>query len=412
VTAHNPDNFFTPWSSHPFLEDVRVEYRQVGDAIWKRARTTEGTFDNLKDKANSEGFAETFVDVSKWEDSEYELRLFSFCGNQPGATGFYASKAIAGHVDRVEPRIFGGFAEPADGIWTPGDMIAVRMTEEVDCRTPYTFNAHVVIKGDESQIVVDNDQLDLKCDGDTIEVAFSMYSLLYSIPDLLGKEITVFVENSRDKAGNFQEVSVKWSFKVGDFDLNNTAVLLTLYFEELSISDYTKDSDSFNEQVVSEACALASCEEGQEPIVADVREGSIWLDLQWPQDTGSYSSVERFFQNLENSTSSGDMLLSGAELKSLSYKEAVLPQVEDPNNQAAGIEDVDVEYIRPPVGAIVGAVVGGTLFLALVFVAIWILWGKKNAQTHTKDDESSISSSSDSVASDVKIATITNITEI
>lgn len=410
VVAFDPDNFFTPWSSHPFLEDVRIEYRRVGDAIWERARKSDGTFDNLKNKANAEGFAESFVDVSKWEDGEYELRLFSYCGNRPGPVGSYSSTTVTGRVDRVEPRIFGGFAEPADGLWTPGDKIAVRMTENIDCRTPYTFNAHVVIKGDDSQVVVDNDQLDLKCEGDTIEVAFSMYSLLYSLPDLLGKEITVFVENSRDVTGNFQEETVKWSFKVDDFDLSNAAVLLTLYFEDLSISDYTSDPESFEKQVVSEVCSLASCEEGQEPTVTDVREGSIWLDLQWPQDADSYSPVERLYKNLDASAGAGDMLLSGAELRGLSYEKAVAPQIEDPAKQTGNFDDdVKVETVGRNIGAIVGGVVGGVFGLGLLVAAIWFTKRKKNEEKDGagSDDSASVGTGSD--ASVVKVATITNI---
>lgn len=413
VVAYDPDNFFTPWGTHPFLEDVRVEHRRVGDTIWSRSRTSDGTFDNLKDKANSEGFAETFVDVSKWEDGEYELRLFSYCGNQPGPVGSYASGVITGRVDRVEPRIFGGFAEPADGVWSPGDRIAVRMTENIDCRTPYTFNAHVVIKGDDSQVVVDNDEMDLKCEGDTIELAFSMYSLLYALPNLLGKQITVFVENSRDMAGNFQEETVQWSFEVDDFDLDNAAILLTLYFADMSISDYTNDPESFQKQVISEACELAGCEEGREPTVTDVREGSIWLDLQWPQDAGSYSPVKRLHKNMDLDTSAGagNTLLSRAELRGILYEEAVAPQIEDPANQTNTIDDdVEVETVGPNTGAIIGGVVGGVFGLALLVVmaAIWFVRRKKGTP---KQQVSEDSTGTDSDASGVKMATVTNITE-
>mmetsp|Transcript_46489 Transcript_46489/g.140840 ORF Transcript_46489/g.140840 Transcript_46489/m.140840 type:complete len:2055 (-) Transcript_46489:76-6240(-) len=415
VVAYDRDNFFTPWSSHPFLEDVRVEYRRLGDSIWNRARKSDGTFDNLKDRANSEGFAETFVDASKWEDGEYEMRLFSYCGNRPGPVGSFSSTFVTGRVDRVEPRIFGSFAEPADGIWSPGDKIAVRFNENIDCRPPYTFNAHVVIKDDDSQVVVNNDQLDLKCDDDTVEVAFSMYSLLYSVPELIGKDITVFVENSRDIAGNFQEDSVKWSFKVDGFDVKNAAVLLTLYFEDLSISDYTKDPTSFQKQVVSEACDLASCKDGQEPIVTDVREGSIWLDLEWPQDADSYSPVERFYKNLNTSAGAGDMLLSRAELKGLSYIETIAPQIEEPGKQSGEIgDDVPVETSSPKVGQIVGGIVGGFAAVALIVAGIWLARRKRSPQKHEEDCRSDEPVSMDSDASDasddLKVATITNIT--
>eukprot|EP00961_Rhodomonas_salina_P269796 3644818-Rhodomonas_salina.2 len=77
--------------------------------------------------------------------------------------------------------------------------MAVRMTQAIDCRTPYTFKVELKIEerypktGSETPkpTFVNHDNMDKKCHGDTVEVAFRKYNLQYTLSDLMGKQFTV-----------------------------------------------------------------------------------------------------------------------------------------------------------------------------------------------------------------------------
>ena len=49
------------------------------------------------------------------EEGTYEIRVVTFCGGGVST----ASEPVLGRIDRVVPRLFGEFQEPADRLWWP-----------------------------------------------------------------------------------------------------------------------------------------------------------------------------------------------------------------------------------------------------------------------------------------------------
>jgi hypothetical protein len=159
-------------------------------------------------------------DASQLRDNEgmYELRALTLCGGLETA-----SEPVTGRIDRVPPRLFGAFQEPADRLWWPGDKIALRFTEDVLCDRPFPFVTSIAINGGATKAV--GSSVDIICKADTIEVAFSR--TLISAPDeLIGKEVTLRVADVVDLALNRLATVAEWSFTVGAFD--EAAISVTL----------------------------------------------------------------------------------------------------------------------------------------------------------------------------------------
>eukprot|EP00961_Rhodomonas_salina_P105370 1418966-Rhodomonas_salina.1 len=114
ILAQNPDHFDSPWAAHPSLQEIYVQFRHVGDSEWERAVQIDGSFANFNTGAESTGFESVEVDVTFWDDGEYELSLQAYCGNEPDPVGSTRSSVVSGLIDREEPRLFSAFAEPAD----------------------------------------------------------------------------------------------------------------------------------------------------------------------------------------------------------------------------------------------------------------------------------------------------------
>eukprot|EP00961_Rhodomonas_salina_P087507 1176844-Rhodomonas_salina.1 len=328
VEAYNPDNDVTPWQDHPYLQDVYVRYRRQGDSLWIPAMKPDGTPASFGTATDAEGFTDMLqVDVSGWNDGVFELSLLADCGVQPGALGSYQSSTITGRVDRVSPRLWGTYAEPSNGKWEPGKAISARMTEDVDCRAPYTFKAHLVVEGKVKKkgvvwVAVDNEHLDLKCSGDTVEVAFSPYTTLYTLNNLQGEVVTVFLEDVRDVAGNFQEGSVSWSFKINQYQEEDLAVHTSLYFKDLSISLYEADPQAFQAAVINEVCVVGNCQKAA-PTIESIRAGSIWVDMALSDGAEGIQMAEALYVKMGNKTVPTmlpeEMLLSGGRVQTLTF---------------------------------------------------------------------------------------------
>jgi hypothetical protein len=161
-------------------------------------------------------------DASQLRTNEgmYELRALTLCG-----VGLEtASEPVPGRIDRVPPRLFGAFQEPADRLWWPGDKIALRFTEDVLCDRPFAFAASIAIDGGAVKPV--GTSVDIICTTNTIEVAFSR--TLISAPDeLIGKEVTLRVADVADLALNRIAAAAEWSFTVGAFDESAVSVTLS-----------------------------------------------------------------------------------------------------------------------------------------------------------------------------------------
>mgnify|MGYP007037809620 CR=1 FL=1 len=121
------------WLFDDRLNWVRMQYRLKGSAgpdSWRDALANEGGILELRDRETQYGGA-----VGRWlvpsTDGEYEIRLKAQCEFALGAEFDQSTtSAITGVIDRSPPRPFSRFHEPADGVYAPGDTIAVAWYED------------------------------------------------------------------------------------------------------------------------------------------------------------------------------------------------------------------------------------------------------------------------------------------
>lgn len=184
VRARNPDHSTLPWHEHPYLQDVRVEYRIAGRGAWTRAKDSAGNFAYLfrqatydSNQQDSAYYSVTLDFSSPIQDGEYELRIVSHCSADEDLRGEQITPIMSGTIDREPPNLFGEFGEPSDGLYSPGDSIALAFTENVDCRKPFLFNVFMVVCAPDAQSCKNDpadpgfvksipmNQLDVVCEG-------------------------------------------------------------------------------------------------------------------------------------------------------------------------------------------------------------------------------------------------------
>jgi len=194
VAAYNPEHgMFTRWLDHPYLQDVYVRYRRVGDSDWLRANKTEGTFASFGKVTNDEGFTDAMeVDVSSWVDGEYELILVSACGDLQGKMGSNSSSAMSARGRSYVSSPLQPIRDACRRLLGAWGHDFVRMTEDIDCRKPFTLSAQIVIASEEpnpgdgvaaAPLVLSHNDLDVKCFGDSVGVLFSFESDLYAVTE-------------------------------------------------------------------------------------------------------------------------------------------------------------------------------------------------------------------------------------
>eukprot|EP00019_Armaparvus_languidus_P010035 CAMPEP_0168584868 /NCGR_PEP_ID=MMETSP0420-20121227/3375_1 /TAXON_ID=498008 /ORGANISM="Pessonella sp." /LENGTH=723 /DNA_ID=CAMNT_0008619711 /DNA_START=274 /DNA_END=2441 /DNA_ORIENTATION=+ len=171
--------------------------------------------------AHDERHAEiTFdADALTVQEGAYELRSVAFC---PGGKSTTGATVVKGRIDRVAPRLFGAFQQPADQLWWPGDTIALRFTEELNCERPLRFSTSVLVDGNS---VPTSAAVDVICKEEQIEYAFSRDFITSDTP-LKGKRVTFRTTGVLDLAEN-AATSAEWSFSVGNFDESETSVKLS-----------------------------------------------------------------------------------------------------------------------------------------------------------------------------------------
>jgi hypothetical protein len=131
------------------------------------------------------------------DDGDYDLRAVVNCD-----AGVSYSSQATGLVDRQPPRLLGE-AEPADGIWEPGDAITATFDEPLDCDT----------------VTPPNTLLRLARSGEPVTAVFScsadgvLVSPQAEAAEIEDEVLEVVLEGLADPSGNQAEQSVSWSFR-------------------------------------------------------------------------------------------------------------------------------------------------------------------------------------------------------
>jgi hypothetical protein len=270
VPVINPDAMNSPWSLVDGKFSVKLQYRAVGEQTvfqdWPLPASTAWPEVNLcKNTAAGcfascaaatprccKGFGETCtaaapccdnvglvcragvcnwaanessaiasVDTSKLSNEEgaFELRAVSTCGAL--STN---SAVVRGRIDRVPPRLFGAVQEPADGIYFPGDSIAFRFVEPLECARPFSFALQALVEGGATPAI--SNDVDVICQNDRVEIAFGR-TLVASASAVIGKVVTLRLTGVRDAALNEAAAAAEWRFLVGAFDVNRATVSLS-----------------------------------------------------------------------------------------------------------------------------------------------------------------------------------------
>ena len=210
VKVSNPEGPERSWASNDRLDAVVLEYRRQGDVGWRSARLDNGSVVDFALHESNYGFASLFWDVASIPDGDYEIRTSTLCKaaglDPPEGINLARSTTIAGRVDRSAPTLFSHAPEPADGVFNPGDAIAVDLSEEVDCSRPFNFDISLNLGG---SITATKSSLDIVCSGRRIEISLVNR---FAPSTLAGSVVSISLSNVRDKAGNVMTNPIAWAF--------------------------------------------------------------------------------------------------------------------------------------------------------------------------------------------------------
>ncbi len=119
---------------HEKMQAIALQYKAKSASAW----TTEKWWVNNPDLINKDDIEDTLFiddassvsyewDMSALSDREYEIRAVSYCDNEVNSY----SEVMAGMLDADAPQLF-GTPEPADGILSNGEDIAILFNEEIE----------------------------------------------------------------------------------------------------------------------------------------------------------------------------------------------------------------------------------------------------------------------------------------
>lgn len=195
------------------------------------------------------GFSELYWDASAVVDGTYELRARTVCDaslltDPPAGMDEAVSEVVVGVMDRVAPRRFGLYSEPADGIYAPGDEISVTFDEPIvscsafegclsnsaawlsslscirslpvqDCRQPYNFFVDMSLMQARGRTMeFDEDQVQIVCHDKKLAIEFAPTVAFDTLQQTTA--VHVAVRGVRDLIGNPLENPevISWHFTV------------------------------------------------------------------------------------------------------------------------------------------------------------------------------------------------------
>ncbi|KNC55947.1 uncharacterized protein AMSG_12452 [Thecamonas trahens ATCC 50062] len=217
--VYNPEYYLQAWSEHPRLASVQLEWRRRGTATWERARDASLDVIDLVAEEDMFGFGLFEWDVANFLDGFYELRAVAQCvpTGRDDLDATYAT-VLSGVIDRVPPAQLGE-AEPADGVYFPGDAISIAFTEDIDCEAPTRFLYSVMV----DRVPRPASTLKVRCEGNTI--SFGIDNTL-PLSSLAGAEVIIALSNVYDLADNVAPEVFEWVFSVYPVQVKDTSVRL------------------------------------------------------------------------------------------------------------------------------------------------------------------------------------------
>ncbi|BDD04238.1 LamG-like jellyroll fold domain-containing protein [Aureibacter tunicatorum] len=117
--------------NNPSLEEVQFQYKPSSSSSWIGLQsyfvdTTGMNDDRLKEIPTNASYIIYEWDMAQLPDANYDLRAVSVCTQAESS-----SKTYSGIYDDTNPHLF-GTPQPADGILSPNDDIAVQFNENID----------------------------------------------------------------------------------------------------------------------------------------------------------------------------------------------------------------------------------------------------------------------------------------
>ncbi|EDQ87631.1 uncharacterized protein MONBRDRAFT_33191 [Monosiga brevicollis MX1] len=224
ITLTNPETSSRRWEDNARLEGVHLMYRRVGDVDWTYARNASGDILNFMYDESDYGYSSLNWAVDGVLDGEYELQTAAECTaaglDPPDGINEVFSSIISGRIDREAPEIFSQ-PEPVDGVFSAGDVISVKMTEDILCSRPFLFYLSVDIDG---LLQLGTNDVDIKCSGDTLSLSLYRH---FSAATLAGTSVTVTITNLLDLAQNAAD-EISWTYEYEATTEDSTTVSVTV----------------------------------------------------------------------------------------------------------------------------------------------------------------------------------------
>lgn len=179
--------------NYDLLRRVILQYAPAGTANWEEGYRWEQT-----DLGQSPSETTLLWNLPDIPDGEYQLRLLMLC--QENGEYVYSNK-VQGRIDRMAPVVLGS-PEPFDQMFEPGDRLAVRFNEAINC------------------FRLEDNKIRLFTQSQSFGITYGCQANeLIIIPDedlspYAGEEFTVEITGVEDQYANQRSIPVSWTFTV------------------------------------------------------------------------------------------------------------------------------------------------------------------------------------------------------
>lgn len=233
ISVRNTNSNGQLWSDDPRLEQVVIEYRRVGNDLWRSAQNQNDVdIDFIEmiqngeiDEPESNAILSSNWNVAVLQDGEYLLRATTKCertlgiAQAPHGLDEWKSATLLVVIDRDEPDQF-GFMEPADREYFPGDEMSVQYDEPINCQQPFEFNVRLEVEPD--SYTYERDDLVILCEEKKVSVALKA-TVAWSVVN--NQDARLKISNVHDVNGNTAKDSTV-QFKFADIDQTQASVLV------------------------------------------------------------------------------------------------------------------------------------------------------------------------------------------
>ena len=195
LNSENENGFFIRFNGYDKtqLNKIQLQYAPKGSSAWHIGN--EWLPEDLSE--STQGHMDPWI-VDEIKDGLYDIRL-----RADYAEGSIYSSIVDGVIDRKSPEIF-GLPEPTDASLNPGDRIALRMDEPIDC---FAFSAQNV--SFTSLTTGTSYPVEAGCSDDLVII-----KPLWNAKSHEGEIIEVNIAMIFDLNGNPISDSIKWQFSV------------------------------------------------------------------------------------------------------------------------------------------------------------------------------------------------------